>query len=69
MSRAGVGKVIKTLLTDERLRVRFAVDRIEAIAELCLRGFELTRNEIDLISRTDVRLWCLGDYVRGEWLQ
>ena len=69
MSRAGVGMVIEKLLTDERLRIRFAVDRMETIAELCLRGFELTRDKIHLISRTDARLWCLGDQVRGEWLQ
>ena len=49
MSRAGVGMVIEKLLTDERLRIRFALDRMETIAELCLRGFELTRDEIDLI--------------------
>ena len=69
MSRAGVGMVIEKLLTDERLRVEFALDRMETIAELCLRGFELTRDEVDLISRTDARLWFLGDQVRGEWLQ
>ena len=61
--------VIETLLTDESLRVRFALDRIEAIAELCLGGVELTRDEIDLIYRTDVRLWFLSDHLRGEWLQ
>ena len=69
MSQAGFGMVIETLLTDQRLRVRFALDRIEAIAELCPRGFELTRDEIDLFSRTDARLWFLGDQVRGEWQQ
>ena len=69
MSRAGVGMVIEKLLTDENLRVRFALDRIETIAELCLRGFELTRDEIDLFCRTDARLWFLGDQVRGEWQQ
>jgi len=68
MSRAGVGMVIEKLLTDERLRVDFALDRMETIAELCLSGFELTRDEIDLISRTDAGLWFLGDQVRGEWL-
>ena len=61
--------VIEKLLTDERLRIRFALDRMETIAELCLRGFELTRDEIDLIYRTDARLWFLGDQVRGEWQQ
>jgi hypothetical protein len=69
MSRAGVGMVIEKLLTDERLRVEFALDRMETIAELCLRGFELTRDEVDLISRTDARLWFLADQVGGEWLQ
>ena len=64
MSRAGVGMVIEKLLTDERLRIRFAIDRMETIAELCLRGFELTRDEIDLFCRTDARLWFLVDHVQ-----
>ena len=69
MSRAGVGMVIEKLITDEGLRIRFAVDRMETIAELCLGGFELTRDEVDLFSRTDARLWFLGDQVRGECQQ
>ena len=69
MSRAHLGMVIEKLLTDERLRIRFALDRMETIAELCMRGFELTRDEIDLIIRTDARLWLLGDQIRGEWQQ
>lgn len=69
MSQAGVGMVVEKLLTDEDLRIRFALDRMEAIAELCLRGFELTRDEIDLFERTDVRLWFLGDHVGGECRQ
>ena len=69
MSRAGVGMVIEKLLTDERLRIRFALDRMETIAELCLRGFELTRDEFELLHQTDARLWFLGDNLRGEWLQ
>ncbi len=60
MSQVDVGKVIDTLLTDENLRTRFARDRIETVAELCLRGVELTRDEIDLFCRTDARLWFLG---------
>ena len=67
MSRAGVGMVIEKLLTDERLRIRFALDRMKTIAELCMRGVELTRDEIDLINRTDARLWFLDDQVSGEW--
>jgi len=61
--------VVENLLTDERLRIRFALDRMETIAELCLRGFELTRDEIDLFERTDARLWFLGDHVGGECRQ
>jgi hypothetical protein len=48
MSRA-VGMVIEQLLSDERLRSRFARDRIETIAEPGLTGCELTPEEL----RTD----------------
>ena len=57
MSRVGVGMVIEKLFSDESLRIRFAADRLETIVELCLRGFELTRDEIDLFCRTDARLF------------
>ena len=67
MSQAGVGTVIEELLTDENLRIRFALDRIETVAELCLRGVELTRDEVDLLCWTNARLWFLDDEVRGEW--
>jgi hypothetical protein len=69
MSRTGVGTVIEKLLADENLRIRFALDRIETVAQLCLRGVELTRDEIDLFCRTDARLWFQPDEVRGEWQQ
>ena len=67
MSQAGVGMVVEKLLADESLRIQFALDRMETIADLCLGGIELTRDEIDLINRTDARLWFLGDHVRREW--
>jgi hypothetical protein len=66
MSQMGVGKVVEQLLTDENLRMRFAFDRIETVAELCLRGFDLSREDIDLFCRTDARLWLPGDIARGE---
>jgi hypothetical protein len=69
MSRAGVGMVSEQLLSDERLRSRFAVDRIDTMAELCSRGFELTRDELDLIYQADARLWFLGDQVRRDCQQ
>jgi hypothetical protein len=67
MSQAHVGTVIEALLTDENLRIRFALERIETIADLCVRGVELTGDEIDLFCQTDARLWFLGDEVRREW--
>jgi hypothetical protein len=67
MSRAGVGTIIDKLLTDEVLRVRFALDRIETVAELCLRGADLTRDEVDLFCWTDDRLWLLEDEVVSQW--
>ena len=65
MSRTIVGMVIDKLLTDENLRIRFALDRMETVAELCLRGFDLTRDEIDLLCRTDAGVWFLRSAVRG----
>ena len=68
MSQTGVGRVVEQLLTDEKLRLRFALDRIETVAELCLRGFDLSREDIDLFCRTDARLWFLIDQ-GGQWQQ
>ena len=65
MSRSIVGMVIDKLLTDENLRIRFALDRVETVAQLCLRGFDLTRDEIDLLCRTDAGVWFLRSAVRG----
>ena len=65
MSRTGIGMVIDKLLTDENLRMRFALDRIETVAELCLRGFDLSPDEIDLFCRTDAGLWFLRSAVSG----
>jgi hypothetical protein len=65
MSRSIVGMVIEKLLTDENLRIRFALDRVETVAELCLRGFDLTRDEIDLLYRTDAGVWFLRSALSG----
>jgi hypothetical protein len=65
MSRASVGMVIEKLLTDEHLRIRFALDRVETIVDLCLRGVDLTRDEIDLLCRTEAGVWFLRSAVRG----
>ncbi len=65
MSRTIIGMVIDKLLTDENLRIRFAIDRMETVADLCLRGFDLTRDEIDLLCRTDAGVWFLRSAVSG----
>jgi hypothetical protein len=64
MSQQIVGEVMTRLLTDEELRVRFAEDPFDTIAELHLRGFALTPNEIDVFVYSDVRLW-LGHKIRS----
>jgi hypothetical protein len=56
---------IDRLLTDEGLRVRFVFDRIETLAELSLRGLDLTSAEVDLFYRTDARLWFWGETFVG----
>jgi hypothetical protein len=66
MSRVGIGMVIDTLLTEEKLRIGFAVDRISTVTELFRRGFDLSQDEIDLFCRTDAALWFLGDVVGAE---
>ena len=57
MSQQNVGNVINRLLTDEELRIRFALDRFDTIAELLLQGVALTSDEIDAFVSSDVRLW------------
>ncbi|HEX2458204.1 MAG TPA: hypothetical protein VHI99_31200 [Vicinamibacterales bacterium] len=66
MTRNTVGIVIERLLTDEDLRVRFALDRIDTLALLRGQGFELTSDEIDLFILADPRLWFWGSAVVGE---
>ena len=65
MSQAGVGMVVEELLTDENLRVRFALDPMETVADLFLRGVDLTGDEIELLCRTDAGVWFLRSAVRG----
>ena len=65
MSQQIVGLVIDRLLTDENFRMRFALDRIETLADLSFLGLELTPGEIDVFIQTDVRLWFWGDRVVG----
>ena len=66
MSRAAVGMAVENLLTDENLRIRFAVDPMATVAELFLYGLDLTGDEIELLSRTDPGLWFLRSALTGQ---
>jgi hypothetical protein len=57
MSQQIVGKVVSRLLTSEELRMRFALDPFDTLAELHVRGLPLTPDEIDVFVQSDVRLW------------
>ena len=66
MSQHTVGIVLDKLLTDEDLRIRFVIDPMETLAELCLGGFELSPDEIGLFCRTDARLWFWAGAAQGD---
>ena len=67
MSHQNVERVIDRLLTDEELRMRLALDPLDTLAELHLRGLALTPEEIDAFVQADVRLWFHeNDCVRGR---
>ena len=56
MSQQIVEIVIHNLLTDEDLRMMFAIDPFEALADLNFRGFEFTTDEIGMFIRMHARL-------------
>jgi hypothetical protein len=66
MSQRVVGIVIDRLLTEQQLRVQFALDRIEWLANLGCLGLELTPDEIDLFFQTDERVWFWYSAVMGD---
>ena len=71
MSRQMVAIVVDRLVTDEELRVRFALDPIETLAALTLEelgpaGFGLTRDEIHGLMKADIRVWIPGAWAVGE---
>jgi hypothetical protein len=57
MSHQIIGSVIDCLLKDETLRVRFAIDPVRTLLDLSVQGFDLTQDEIDVLTRTDARTW------------
>ena len=68
MSQRNVEHVITKLLADEELRMRFALDPFDTLAELHLRGLPLTPAEIDVFVQSDVRLWFVENGVVRGWL-
>jgi hypothetical protein len=67
MSQETVGVVMRRLPTDEDLRVRFAHDPLDILAELHLRGLALTSDEIDVFVYSDVRVWSGAKALYGGW--
>ena len=57
MTQRMVELAVDKLLRDERLRIRFRRSRIETLADLGLRGIDLTPDEIELFMQTDARVW------------
>jgi len=47
---------MERLLTDEALRLRFAINRIDTLGELQDHWLELAPNEIDLSIESDVQM-------------
>ena len=66
MSHQMVGIVIDNLLTNELLRLRFAIDPFEMFADLSSRGVELTPDEIDALMRADARMWFWSPELLGD---
>jgi|RhiMethySRZTD1v2_1073278.scaffolds.fasta_scaffold1146129_1 hypothetical protein len=60
MSQHVVGIIVSRLLTDRQFRIRFALDRIQTLAELRSHGFDLTSDELDLFLQVDARVWFSG---------
>jgi len=58
-----VGIALDALLDDEELRVRFAIDPIDALVDLAIRGISLTPEEIEAFMRIGAHLWSWTDDV------
>ena len=66
MSAYTIGMVMDRLLTDESLRLRLAVDRVEVLGELPAHGLKLTPSEIDLFIKSDMRMWTWAEGRKGN---
>jgi hypothetical protein len=57
MSQRNVEMLIGRLLTDEELRLRFVRQPLETVVDLCAKGYEFSRGEIDALLQTDIDVW------------
>ena len=57
MSQRNVEMLIGRLLTDEELRRRFVQQPFETLVDLCDKGYEFSRGEIDALLQTDTEVW------------
>jgi hypothetical protein len=66
MSQRMVAILIDRLLADKDLRIRFALDPDETLADLSFLGVDLTPDEIDVFLRADARLWFWSRSLMGD---
>ena len=64
MAQRVVQLIIGQILTDEEFRGEFLERPFDTLAALRERGFELTKVEIEALTRTDRRFWAIG----AEWI-
>jgi hypothetical protein len=53
--------IMTRLLTDEVLRLRFALDRVRVLVELQVQAGRLTPTEFDLFLQSNVDMWSWMD--------
>ena len=61
MASQRVGIFMTRLLSDEVLRMRFALNRMRVLGELQIQEGPLAASEIDLFLRSDVDMWSWMD--------
>jgi hypothetical protein len=66
MSQRMVAMLIGRLLADKDLRIRFALDPDETMADLSFLGVDLTPEEIDVFVRADARQWFWSKSLVGD---
>jgi hypothetical protein len=60
MAHKTVQLIIGRILTDEAFREQFVADPAEILSSLREMGYDLTRLEIDALSKTNRQLWQQG---------